>query len=701
MLLGLGCIFFTALKIWRSLPSQEEIEQMSLVEPIKVFTRDHLLIGEIGALKRYPKNSDQIPSLLKKAFLCIEDKRFYEHSGVDLKALLRASIAVAVKRKKVQGGSTITMQVARNFYLGREKTYFRKFKEILLALKIESLLSKEKILELYLNKIFLGHHSYGIEAASRTYFGQGIKDLSLSQVAILASLPKAPSLYNPLSSPEKCLKRRNTVLQKLFQDKIISDKEREEALKEPIVSKYFPRKIELPLPKITDLIKEKINSHDINVQNFKVVTTIDSQIQRQAQQALDQGLESYDRRHSYQGPLKFSEFMSRYEHKDFSQSPLIPVQITQILSETEVKVRSLLKDSENLEQWTLDSQALKYIRLRKENSNELLPFEKTFEKFSLGDCLFLTKKEQFITQIPRVSGAIVTLNNKGEILAFVSGLSYGDSQLITPIQTKRQVGSTFKPFIYALGFDQGYTMDSLLQDSPHVFKDNNGKKWSPQNADKKYLGSITLEQAFVQSRNLATLSLGTQLPMRTLYKTLSQFLEKPLKTDVSTLLGTIELSALELCELYLSFINDGKIKKSSLLPMSPEKKEQEENNYVSFRLFSDKAAYLTKYLMKKSLHKKKDVLSLSSGGKTGTTNEYQDLWFAGFSQDLCSVVWMGFEKPAPLYEFASKNTTLIWKQALGGIQRDHEENIPSGIGFKRDQNSNLFIPNLQKERDLS
>lgn len=677
--------------LWSQLPSKQEIQEMTYLQPVQIFSRDGVLIGEIGTTKRYPQDIEQIPALLQSAFIAVEDVRFYQHCGVDFKALTRAMVAIVVSGRKVQGGSTITMQVARNFYLDRQKTYLRKFKEILLALKMETYLSKDKVLELYLNKIFLGHNSYGVEAASRTYFGKTIHELELDEMAILAGLPKAPSLLNPLHDSQKSQDRRNIVLHKMLEHGFIDFDQYTDASAKHTEARFFPRKIELHLPQVVQLVKETLEQHYRSSQwlnGAKVITTIDTNLQKQAQKALDRGLEKYDRRHSYRGAQELIKHGDEFLLPPLSQdAPLFPVAIENC-SAQELTVFPVDSHGECLgESFTLSTDALKYVRFRQKNSLHLGGYEKDFSKFKPKQIIYLDKEQHFITQVPSINGAQVTLSKSGEILSLVGGLSYNGSQINRAILTKRQIGSTFKPFIYATALDQNFNIDTLLQDSPMVYEDRFGQKWTPQNDSRDYKGSITFEDSFLESRNLSTLSLGQKIDIDELYDRLSQILGRDIPKDLSTILGAYEMSPLELAQLYNVFVNQGHITKdvSIILTVDDQKYEADpmaEEMLESDALFSHEACFIMRYLMQKACSRYEISSTTPKGGKTGTTNDKQDLWFAGYKGEWTSVVWMGFDKPAPLYEYAAKNSAIVWNNALERVQEQALEDFPENIIFK-------------------
>lgn len=677
--IALLAIIFMTYQIWETLPSSREISEISCIEPIQIFTKDNVLIGEIGTTKRYPQKIESIPPLLQSAFIAVEDVRFYQHYGVDFKALLRAGFAVLVAQKKVQGGSTISMQVARNFYLKRHKTFFRKYKEMLLAVKLESLLEKNRILELYLNKIFLGHNSYGIEAAARTYFGKTVSELTLSEMASIAGLPKAPSVLNPISNLDKCIQRRNVVLKKMYEYNFIDQTQYTDALNETLLASYHPRKIDLPLPHVVTIVKDELpllpEHHDYQ-KGGKIYTTIDSSIQIKAQESLDKGLESYDRRHSYRGVAgNIYNSDADFEFLHLPQKAPIETVVINAIAEDLKQISVSLPKSTNTYK-TLNTKSLKYIRFRKESSFDLLPKEKDFSKFTIGDVIYITKETDYITQIPSVSGAIATLNNKGEVLALVSGLSYDGSHVNRAIQTKRQIGSTFKPFVYSLALDHGYNLDTLIQDSAIIYEDRSGKKWAPQNDNMDYMGSISFERSFIKSRNLSTLSLGSSLPLSPLYLSMTQITGKRVSTDHTTLLGSLELSPLQLASLYTSFINSGKAVKAQ-----PIISHDNENAIETEELFSSQSAFIMRYMLGQAF-KSYGFKNQGMGGKTGTTNEKQDLWFAGYKGNLVSVVWMGFDAPAPLYEYARRNSAVIWSNTMKDLEENFTESIPDGITFR-------------------
>lgn len=671
ILITLILFCLTIRAIYISLPSNSEILNIKIQKPIKIYSQDNILLGEIGSERCYPVPYEEIPQRIIDAFIAIEDTRFFEHFGVDFKALLRAFIADCKAGKKIQGGSTITMQLARNFFLNQDKTYLRKLKEILLSYKLEASFSKKKILELYLNKVFLGHHSYGILAASQLYFGKNLIDLSLNECAVLAGLPKAPSILNPLSAKNRCRQRRDAVLLKMLEQKRINEQDYKIALHQSIEASYHKKVVGVAAPCVVDYIASLLHSKEknfIHEDNQDIWTTIDSSLQKAAQESLDNGLINYTKQEIVSSVdiinINDQETALKNLRNFYSSTRLIPAVL---ISKEPNQINFLLKIGEVIEKDHLS-----------ENLS-LIEFKEKYKNFPLGSVLYYDTLLKKILMLPVINGAVITLDQEGAIKVMVGSTSYSQSHFNRATQTKRPIGSTIKSLIYAQAIDQGFNLNSDLQDSAYSSLDEKGFFWRPQNFDKNYMGTVSLKTAFLKSANLATISLAKDLQLDKLWSCLAILTLSPIEQNPSLYLGSLDLSPLQLASIYTAFVNEG------VFNAHPFITEKQRNLALFKKLCSPQAAYLITHLQKNVLSKTNPVLAERAGGKTGTTNKQLDLWFAGFHHDLTTVVWIGYDQPRSTGRYASQVALPIWTGlATNDIEESRKErDVPENIFFKR------------------
>jgi penicillin-binding protein 1A len=513
------------------LPPVERLKDVPLQVPLQIYTKDNVVIAEYGEQRRIPIAVTKMPTLLIKAVLAAEDDRFYEHPGVDLKSLFRATVSLLKTGEKRQGGSTITMQVARNFFLTRKKTLTRKFDEILLALKIEKELAKDDILELYLNKIFFGHRAYGVGAAAKIYYGKKIFDLTLAQKAMLAGLPKAPSANNPLTDPERALERRNYVLERMLSLKYISQDEYKTAVKAPLTAKLHKQVPESDALYVTEMVRSflvtKFGEQAIS-KGYKVFTTIDNHLQMRANSALRKALFRYDERHGFKGVLdhvsipKGISDVEKWAHKilqNYSQiGHLVPSLVLKTRGKSIVAYNQ--KAGRFKIAWRDISWARRYIR---DDKRGRYP-KKARSVVKRGDIIMVrpvrsSKKLKMgkvgdkplvrwrLSQVPEIEGALVSLNpNNGAIIALAGGFDFYRSNFNRVTQAKRQPGSAFKPFIYSAALAKGFSVLDTVNDEPVDFEVA-GEIWSPQNYTLEYYGETSLINALVHSYNVSSVQL--------------------------------------------------------------------------------------------------------------------------------------------------------------------------------------------------
>ena len=499
-----------------SLPDISSLHNIQLQTPLNVYSNDGLLIAKFGEKKRIPVGYSDIPTIQINAFLAAEDKDFFQHSGVDIFGLARAMSQLILTGKKKQGGSTITMQVARNFFLTKKKTYTRKLREILLSLVIEQQLSKQDILTLYLNKIYLGHRSYGIAAAADVYYDKKLNELSLAQQAMIAGLPKAPSAFNPITNPSRALTRRNYVLNRLLDLQYVTQAQFDSAIIEPISARLHASTVELDAPYVAEMVRSKMHAlygDDIYTSGMHVYTTINSQQQRAANLAVKNALHQYDRRHGYRGVLGHIE-LSNIDTLDEEFNPLKgykDIGETQAALVTGIQKKSikvLKRDGQTIDiQWDDLSWAWPYIN---ENRQGRKP-NTASDTLTLGDIIRVRQKHESdafeLSQVPSVSGSLVAMDpTSGALNALVGGYDYYYSKFNRATQAKRQPGSGFKPILYSAALTKGYTAATLINDAPVVFNDAGlEQQWRPENYSGKFFGPTRLREALIHSRNLVSI----------------------------------------------------------------------------------------------------------------------------------------------------------------------------------------------------
>ena len=733
------------------LPDIEALKDVRLQVPLRVYTRKGELIAEFGEMRRQPLTYEEFPKPLIHAVLAAEDDRFFEHPGVDYKGIVRAAIElVRSGGEKRQGGSTITMQVARNFFLSREKTFIRKFNEIFLALKIEKELSKEDILALYLNKIFLGNRAYGFGAAAQVYYGKPLKELSLAQTATLAGLPKAPSRYNPIINPERAIERRGYVLRRMLELGSIDEKEYELAVNEPDQATVHGQAIDVEAPYVAEMVRAEMLArygNEAYTTGFEVYTTIDKTLQDAANHSLRSALLEYDRRHGFRGNLKHIDLPNDVQVQDLEKWQETLGEITSMGNLSPAIVFDIDTTNNDAYAYTTDNRVvylpwdnIEWAR-RYVDDNHLGPeLQKISDVLKIGDVIYTAPNAEgcsWLAQIPTVSGALISLHPvDGSITALIGGFDYEHSKFNRVTQAERQPGSSFKPFIYSAAIDKGFTAASIINDAPVVF-DAPGLEdtWRPENYSGKIYGETRLRQALVKSRNLVSIRLLRDIGIGYALRYARRFgLENArLPRDLSLALGSGTLTPLELATGYSIFANGGyriapyfidyikgpdgsiiyltnpqrvcveclkeevtekatddpkddnpetatageteeapapaPVQQDSLqaflvAPGENQTLEDTIRREVQFqegplaiqpapRILSPQTTFLMDSMLR-------DVIRMGTGvrarvlgrndlaGKTGTTNDQRDAWFAGFNNEIVTIAWVGFDNPRPL-----------------------------------------------------
>ncbi|MGD8590799.1 MAG: penicillin-binding protein 1A, partial [Chromatiales bacterium] len=692
LLLGLFIVGATSLVgiflyLEPDLPSIETLKDVRLQVPLRVYSNDGKLIAEFGEKRREPLLYKEVPEQVIQAFLAAEDDRFFEHPGVDYQGLLRAAGQLLLTGERRQGGSTITMQVARNFFLSSKKTYTRKLNEIFLALKIERLLSKQEILELYLNKIYLGHRSYGVGAASMVYYGRPIQKLELPEIAMIAGLPKAPSRYNPITNPKRALIRRDYVLGRMRELNFITKEQYNQAIATPDNATLHTAMSELEAPYIAEMVRATAIEHygsDAYTNGYKVYTTLDSRLQEAATQALRKAIHSYDKRHGYRGPnghydLTASTAQDELLKQIDAQPQIADLENAIVIQVDEKSAEILMKDSErktlgwNGLAWARSYQSQDRMGPKPKSANDIL---------KPGDLIRIYKDttdegESYfrLAQIPAVSGAFVAVSpDDGAILALVGGYDYFRSKFNRVTQAKRQPGSGFKAFIYSAALEHGYNTASLINDAPIVYEEPGMESaWRPENYSGKFYGPTRLRTALTYSRNLVSIRLLRSMGITPTIEYISRFgfSEDKLPHALSLALGSGEVTPLQMAEGYSVLANGGyhvepyfieriEDDKNTIVEQTPitqvcDKEETPttetpddafSTTHCAPRVITEQNYYLMNSMMRDVIQygtgKRARVLGRKDlAGKTGTTNDQRDAWFNGFSRHMVAIAWIG------------------------------------------------------------
>ncbi len=708
-------IFFSVLwKYSPELPSYENILNYKPNLSSRVYSSDGLLLKSFFVEERIFIPENRIPNLVKSAFISAEDKNFFKHYGIDLLAIARAFITNILnisQNKRVVGASTITQQVVKNLLLSNEISYERKLKEILLAIRIENILSKNKILELYLNDIYLGFGSYGIGTASLNYFNKSINDLDLHEIAFLAALPKAPNNYNPITKNKKAIERRNWVIDRMYSNGYITKKDLEFKNKPLRVSKRkdnFYAKADYFYEEIRKKLYNNYGQKNLYSEGLIIKTAINTKFQSYADESLVEGLSEYDKNQGWRGPIanvSLDEFLkNRNEYNNLNpfKNKWFPVFV-------EEKKNGLIN--------IIDHNNTKNIIQINTDENKWL---KNIN-FKFGDIIFVEKKNEeiIVRQIPEVNGAIVAINpHNGDVLALSGGYSFELSEFNRATQAKRQPGSAFKPFVYLSALEEGYTPSTLILDAPYVIDQGPGlPKWKPANYTDEFYGLTTMRTGIEKSRNLMTVRLANKIGMNKIIDTVNQFgIEEGINDQLSMSLGSGLVSLLNITNAYAIIANGGskieptiikniyskngkKIFSSSKKKCINCKLQQIKNNYViptfsnSYKIAIDpKIAYQITSMMegviKRGTAKKLKELNVPIAGKTGTTNDNKDAWFIGYTPDLVIGVYVGYDTPKSLgYKQTGSSVAVpIFKKFAKKININPMKipfRIPSGISFVR------------------
>jgi penicillin-binding protein 1A len=707
------------------LPSIQALHNAQLQLPIRVYSREDKLIAEFGRFRRRLIDIKEVPQHMINAFIAIEDSRFYQHKGVDLRGIARAAI-VGIKNKQLsQGASTITMQLARNFFLTPERTLDRKIREIYLAIKIEKELSKNEILELYLNKIFLGKRAYGIGSAAEIYYGKKLNELTLAQTAMIAGLPKAPSKYNPINRPKRAKLRRDYILQRMFEQQFITQEEYQQAQSEGISAKIHRTETQTYAPYMAEMARadaiKRYGANAIYTLGLNIYTTLDSNEQDLALQTLRTHLLKYTRRHGYRGAedkIELTEIdnESKLQKKLKSYktyADIIPAVVTEVK-----KKLAVLRISQQTTPITLELAQVTWARRYINENHRGKRIKSIHQVLKKGDIVRLQQdpeKKWQLTQIPRVTGALVSLDPKdGAIRAIAGGFDFTYSKFNRAIQARRQPGSSFKPFIYSAALAKGFSPASIINDAPIKIP---GSSWNPQNYGHKFGGPTRLRYALAKSKNLVSIHLLDKIGIGYAidYATRFGFKKSTLPANLTLALGTGSSTPLDMATAYATFANGGYKVDNYFI-----RKIVDKDNRILYKAQPKVActacpinsldeldisesptegaapevddSRFSKRIMKPYVHYQitsmlQDVTKIGTAaragrilqrsdiaGKTGTTNDQKDAWFCGFTPNKVTTVWIGFDQLKPLgkRETATQAALPVWIDFMKTALKDSE-----------------------------
>jgi len=711
--LGLVFVFSTLWYFSSDLPDYKILSNYKPPISSRVHSGEGQLIAEYALQKRLFIPFDSIPKKVIYSFLSAEDKNFFSHPGVDAKSITRAiikNVKNIYSTKRLEGASTITQQVAKNFLLTNEVSVKRKIKEAILAFRIERAFSKERIMELYLNQIYLGEGTYGVAAASLEYFDKSVRDLDYDEAALLAALPKAPSKYNPYKSNKRAISRRNLVLKSLFDNSYINQIQYQDFIKKKI--KLKKRKIKLLeeanfySEEVRRIISDTYGYDNLYKGGLSIRTPLNSYYQIESLKALREGLEEYDKRHGWRGSI------TNVVKKDWLidiKGLIIDKSLNWKLAKIiHIDKLSVTIETDNKEIGFIDFKNVSWVR------------KKSFDEFlNLNDIIYVKKikKDQWtLKQIPKINGAIVVIDPyTGRVLAMVGGFSFKLSEFSRATQAKRQPGSAFKPFVYAAALENDFTPSTLVLDAPFVIDQGEGlKTWKPENYGKKFYGPSTLRTGLEKSRNLMTVRVAQKVGLDQISKITNNFgIYNDIPELLSVSLGAAETTLVQLTNAYCTFVNGGKKVRPIFIDRIQDRRGKtiyksdkrkcigcEEISYLRDeiptikdnreQIISPETAYqivsMMEGVVKRGTGRKLRNLNLNLAGKTGTTNQNMDAWFLGFTSKLVIGVYVGFDEPKSLgrYETGAKVALPIFKKFVESAVKKKEARpfkIPKNISL--------------------
>ncbi len=705
-LIGALIVILAMTLIYPKLPPMDQLTDYHPKMPLRIYTADHVLMGEFGEERRSLVRINKIPDIMKKAVLAIEDDRFYQHSGVDYIGILRAALHNLVSRSR-QGASTITQQVARNFFLTSEQTFKRKLYEVLLAWKIEKTLTKDQIFEIYLNQIYLGQRAFGFASAAQVYFGKPLQDITLAEAAMLAGLPKAPSANNPITNPTRAKQRQQYILLRMKQLGYITDQEYETAKNEEIKVKTSRNEFNVHAQYVAEMVRMMVYDQykdETYTRGLNVYTTITRKDQEAAYQAVRRGVMDYDKRHGYRGPEGYmtipstkeavadaiEDELARYPDSDGISSAVV-------LEASPQLVRAVLPSGSEI---SISGNGLSFA------ASALAPGANAGKQIKRGSIIRIAQDAAGnwnIVQMPQVEAALVSLNpNDGAIKALIGGFDFTQKKFNHVTQAWRQPGSSFKPFIYSASLEKNFAPASIINDSPMSFSGQPGSQnWNPKNFDSRYEGPMTMRRGLMKSKNMISIQILNQIGAQYGQEYITRFgFDADKNPPYLTLaLGAGSVTPLQMAIAYSVFANGGyKIKPyiisyitdsdGKILSQAHPEKAGDEN----IRVIDARNAFIMDSLLKDVVRggtaARANVLNRPDlAGKTGTTNDSYDAWFAGYQPSLVAVAWLGFDQPRNMggRETGSGLALPVWinymQKALSGLPVELRS-PPAGVIFE-------------------
>ena len=700
---GILVLVFAVVIIYPQLPDLTIITDYQPRVPLRVYSAEGLLIGEFGEERRAVVKIDAVPKQMREAILAAEDERFYQHGGVDYVGVLRAALSNFMSGGARQGASTITMQVARNFFLTKEKTVTRKFNEMLLAFKIEHSLSKDQILELYVNQIYLGQRAYGFAAAAQIYFGKSLDQLTIAEMAMLAGLPKAPSSFNPVVNPKRAKLRQQYVLRRMRELDFITDEQWQAADKQPLAVKKLVNDFAVKAEHFAEMVRQVMFERfhdDVYTRGFRVYTTLLATHQNAAYAAVRTGVMDYDRRHGYRGAESYVELGAQPTEEDFEdalqdESESDDISPALVLDASPRAVKVYRKGGETLE---ISGDGLKFAQ---KMLGDKAPANQRLRRGAIIRIQKDDKSHWLVTQLPQVEAALVSVTPAdGAIRALVGSFDFARNKYNHVTQALRQPGSSFKPFIYSAALEKGFTPATIINDAPLVFdaSQTGSEPWEPHNFDGKFEGPMRMRTALVKSKNLVSVRILQAITPQYAqdYITRFGFDAKYHPPYLTMALGAGNVTPLQMVGGYSVFANGG----FRVTPHFIVRIEDLKGNVITQakpvqagetaeRAIDARNAFIMSNMLQDVVKMGTATRALQLGrtdlaGKTGTTNEFVDAWFCGFGSGLVAVAWIGFDNPHTLghNETGAQAALPMWISYMGKVLKGVEETprtVPEGV----------------------
>ena len=703
LMLTIGALLILVIVTYPRLPSLDTITDYRPKIPLRIYTHDGQQIGEFGEERRAFVPIDKVPQQMKQAILAAEDERFYQHGGVDYIGVARAALSNLLTAEARQGASTITQQVAKNFFLSSERTFSRKFNEALLAFKIEHNLSKDKILELYINQIYLGQRAYGFASAAQMYYGKRLDDLSIAEMAMLAGLPKAPSSYNPVANPRRAKLRQQYVLRRMHELKFITDPQLQAALQEQLQVHRGQQGFNTNALYVAEMVRQYMYDkykEEAYTKGFRVYTTLDSQHQAAAYEAVRKGMLDYDRRHGYRGPEGFVELTGdsnedTYEDELQKYSDAGDLAPALVLSANAQKVQAHIKGGETI---SISGNGLRFA------ARSLSDKTNPQNRIRRGAVIRVQKSGEgdwSIVQVPAAEAAFVSIDpDSGALKSLVGGFDYNHNNFNHVTQAWRQPGSSFKPFIYSAGLEKGITPSTIINDAPLAIDPATigGQNWEPKNFDGSYSGPISMRNALTKSKNLVSIRILMAITPQYAQEYVTRFGFDPKNHPpyLTMALGAGSVTPLQIAGGYSIFANGGYRVTPYFIDRIEDGKgqilartEPEMVGKNAQQVIDPRNAFIMTSIMGDVVRRGTAAKAATLGrhdlaGKTGTTNDQFDAWFAGFQRTVVAVAWMGYDQPKSLggSETGGQAALPMWISYMGKVLKnvpEHQPTVPEGV----------------------